>query len=569
MSNLGICRKLIYLFAIALLFAVNIQPVSAVGIDQNILEEIEENARNSVDEDAIRSSIDKNELEQSINEDELCAEINEDELLQTIDEEELRSRINEDEIESEYEAREAAMSEEEREPEDITSATFFLKQHPIDVIDIEVPVVGRTSPLDYIIDPDGLIYATDAAKYGGGVVEENAYLLFRNSDGDYLFSSRSDMLEVTNRSNVSAIVYVTARLEGESDIQITDKENLNNQRKPSIYFALIDNEGNEIPLDENGEAVIEIELNAAPEETYAYEWNEETQEYDYVKTMEIDESEFDTYRFGVVGACNSEGNWDKVTNMPTIQLEWSAEAVETDWDTIKTQKQTEDEIRLSIEEAKKEVIRKEKIEEYRDEELQKLIEDKLLELKAEKLDELFENEFERLKREAYERIREQLINEYLESTKGSDENSDPNEYMENSESSDSSQDDNSADSGEPDSYWNESDNQSSSGDSGSENFDSSEEASSEETSNSNDADTQSSSETVENQESSSDATEIVEENQETAPESEGSAIESQEPVNDSSDDFCEQSTSEEDVYNEAAPDSSGENVDETGDAISD
>lgn len=49
-----------------------------------------------------------------------------------------------------------------------------------DVVSVGIPVVpeGEKSPFDFILDPQGLIYETDAMRYGGGTVEEGATLLF-------------------------------------------------------------------------------------------------------------------------------------------------------------------------------------------------------------------------------------------------------------------------------------------------------------------------------------------------------------------------------------------------------
>lgn len=59
-----------------------------------------------------------------------------------------------------------------------------------DIVNVVLPTVtaGETSPLDFLLDPQGLLYETGAMRYGGGVVEEGATLLFRNSGGSYDFS---------------------------------------------------------------------------------------------------------------------------------------------------------------------------------------------------------------------------------------------------------------------------------------------------------------------------------------------------------------------------------------------
>ena len=68
----------------------------------------------------------------------------------------------------------------------VDTVTLPLEVYGKDVVSVALPAISEDgeSPFDFIIDPQGLIYATDAAKYGGGKVEEGATLLFRNHDGE-------------------------------------------------------------------------------------------------------------------------------------------------------------------------------------------------------------------------------------------------------------------------------------------------------------------------------------------------------------------------------------------------
>ena len=104
----------------------------------------------------------------------------------------------------------------------VDTVTLPLEVYGKDVVSVALPAISEDgeSPFDFIIDPQGLIYATDAAKYGGGKVEESATILFRNHDGEYDFSRRSDSLTVKNRSNVPVIVTITASVENLGDIEI-------------------------------------------------------------------------------------------------------------------------------------------------------------------------------------------------------------------------------------------------------------------------------------------------------------------------------------------------------------
>ena len=137
---------------------------------------------------------------------------------------------------------------------EIETVMLPLEVYGSDVISVALPAISEygDSPFDFIIDPQGLIYETDAAKYGGGRVEEGATLLFRNHEGDYDFSSRSDRLSVRNQSNVPAIVTITACVSDLGGVDVVDYPVFDDE-SCSIYLAIVDDEGNEQPVSENGE----------------------------------------------------------------------------------------------------------------------------------------------------------------------------------------------------------------------------------------------------------------------------------------------------------------------------
>ena len=87
------------------------------------------------------------------------------------------------------------------------------KSEAEDTVSIELPTIEEPSPFDFILDPQRLITETDGAKYGSSTFETGATLFFENVDGDYDFSSRSDMLTITNKGTVPVEVTVTAWLD--------------------------------------------------------------------------------------------------------------------------------------------------------------------------------------------------------------------------------------------------------------------------------------------------------------------------------------------------------------------
>ena len=196
-----------------------------------------------------------------------------------------------------------------------------------EIISVDLPTVGDESPFDFYIDPQGLLYETDGIKYGGGVVEEGAYLLFRNhNDGEYDFSRYSDRLSVTNRSTVPVIVKITAKISDIGDLRMDQDGVFDGEDDPAIYLAIVDDEGNERGLSEDGEVSVEIEMNQAPSEAYTYHYDESTDSYEYIYQSDEDIS-FDTYSFGLRGECNANADWRGTSACPRVMVTWSVDPV--------------------------------------------------------------------------------------------------------------------------------------------------------------------------------------------------------------------------------------------------
>ena len=364
-----------------------------------------EELRPLVDVDALREKIDVDALRESIDREKLKAEIDGSALLMGISEEELKQEFVERKQKGEFFAidEETIVLEDGREissfkiklPEqseqDQSEEEKSVQNHPVDVTNVQLPVIGEDSPFDFIIDPLGLIYLTDAARYGGGRVEEGATVIFRNSEGEYDFSHKSDVLKVVNRSNVPVKLVVTASISNPDAIALVGSKDDLSGDQPGIYMALEDEKGTETVITDDNDAVIETVLDAAPDETYAYEYNTETGNYEYHMADGAENTEFPSFGFGLTACCNTEANWNDVDARPIISVNWKFEPVLTDWDRLFAEQDAKEYaafklIKLNeLVDAKLEELLEEKAEELKEQELQRLIEDQLLILATEKL----------------------------------------------------------------------------------------------------------------------------------------------------------------------------------------
>lgn len=398
------------------------------GIDElsdSELGDIEDEALSEVDEGEIRGEIDVDDLYSQIDDDELLNEIDMDELEAQIDEDELLSQISDEDLEDELDRREAEEAEESGE--DVRTSKLEIDPHPIDVTNIRYPIIENDAAFDYIIDPQMLIYETDAIRYGGGKVEKDATLLFRNTEGKYDFSSKSDMFTVMNMGNVPAKFELVARVSNVKELTFEETENFTGE-DCDIYLALIDSEGNETPIGSDLEARVEVELDAAPENAYAYKWNDEKGTFDYSLTEEAENIAFDTYTFGLVGKCNGDGDWSRLKVFPKIKITWDAESILTDWDAVNAKKAQEEAERKSLRDAKIDSLRDEKLAELKAAALEELVDEKLSELREEKKDELFDEEFNRLFKEEYLRIRKNKIENYISNKREQESDDDDDTY---------------------------------------------------------------------------------------------------------------------------------------------
>lgn len=256
-----------------------------------------------IDEDEIWAQIDRDELRSFVDTNELGKLIDKEAILDSIDLNTIRSQVDEERIKIEVD-------------NDV---------HPADVINVQLPIIGNESPFDFLIDPDNLIYLTDAAKYGGGKVEEGANILFKNTQGDYAFSSKSDELVITNRSNIPVRLSIRAEVSNLGGTEFVGSRSELTGDTPSLFMALADKDGIRSVITEYGEATIDVVLEAAPDGTYDFKWNEDLEKYEYKVANE--EADFDSFSFYIIADCNKDGDWGSVYGNPIISVSWMTEPV--------------------------------------------------------------------------------------------------------------------------------------------------------------------------------------------------------------------------------------------------
>jgi hypothetical protein len=122
------------------------------------------------------------------------------------------------------------------------------------------------------------------------------------------------MLTITNQSTVPVDVTLIAKIDNLDSINMMQTSDFGESDACDLYLALVDDEGNEQPLSENGEVSITVRLD------------------------QLTDSEsgaiYDSYSFGLKGACNKDGDWSKLSCSPYISVTWNVEPVLSDAEDI-------------------------------------------------------------------------------------------------------------------------------------------------------------------------------------------------------------------------------------------
>ena len=161
----------------------------------------------------------------------------------------------------------------ENVPENITVP---VEKPETEIVSVVLPIVEDTNIFNFFIDPQNFLFRA-YADTPNVYVEEGANLLFvRRSDDNYYLGCESDKLKVINKSTVPVSVTVTARFEGVNGISLVEEDDFSGSTDCDMYLALVDDEGNEIPLSEDGDVSFDIEMDRAPMEAYPYEYDEAT-----------------------------------------------------------------------------------------------------------------------------------------------------------------------------------------------------------------------------------------------------------------------------------------------------
>lgn len=195
------------------------------------------------------------------------------------------------------------------------------------LLTVTLPAIPEGS-LDYIADPNGLIEATDEAKYAGYTFEGNGIFFLSDSENKkYTGKSAAQTLTNENAQDIDVTVKLEQKTAGSDVIEYSESATFAaDDTANKIYLAITDGAAsnpNEKALSANGAAVVKTTV-AGVKENYAPGYDPDTQKYQYT-LKESGLTDWNDCSFMLTGAINmKEGvKWGDDVTFPGIKVTWS------------------------------------------------------------------------------------------------------------------------------------------------------------------------------------------------------------------------------------------------------
>ncbi len=188
------------------------------------------------------------------------------------------------------------------------------------VLLVQLPTVsaeaGAVNPFTYTMDPEGLIAATEGAKNKDATFESGANVYFLSAPNTY--TKDSAKLKVVNKGTVDADVTVKAETAANTNVKMvtgtdgftaapTDDDN-----GAELYLGLLVDKKAAAAVQETGgsgtEASVTVGLKGN-DKNYEVKYDEASKAYSYAAKADIPETAWNSFEFGLTGACNPKGDY--------------------------------------------------------------------------------------------------------------------------------------------------------------------------------------------------------------------------------------------------------------------
>lgn len=178
-----------------------------------------------------------------------------------------------------------------------------------DVVAVTLPTDSNTTTFSYKMDPEGLIAATNNAKYSTETFEPGANVYFKSTAGTYTWAKDSDRLKVINKGTVDVDVTITAKTDSNANLTMsTTKTFESTDTAAKLYLGLQVANQTEAAIDTTdtaGKVSVGLKGNGDNYEITAVDGGG----YGYTAKAGVPDTAWNSFEFGLTGACNPYGDY--------------------------------------------------------------------------------------------------------------------------------------------------------------------------------------------------------------------------------------------------------------------
>lgn len=176
------------------------------------------------------------------------------------------------------------------------------------VLSVQLPTSPAATTFAYTMDPEGLIAATEGAKDKEASFETGATVYFLSAPKTY--TKDSAKLKVVNKGTVDADVTVKAETAVNANVTMATSDTFTGTNA-ELYMGLKVANKNAVAVKATGDATpasVVVGVKGAPD-NYEVKYDEATKKYSYVAKTGLNDTAWNSFEFGLTGACNPKGDY--------------------------------------------------------------------------------------------------------------------------------------------------------------------------------------------------------------------------------------------------------------------
>ena len=204
---------------------------------------------------------------------------------------------------------------------------------PYNTISVTLPT-DLAGIYDYIADPNGLIAATNATRYGGADFSGGTTGIFfetvkadagAGTAAKYTNKSKVETITNNNAQDLDITIKLEQKTAGSEVIEYSDTDTFEATDKANkIYLAVTDGaESNAKTAALGSSAAILTTTVAGVPDNYKEVWDGTAEKYAYELKAQDQLSAWNSCSYNLVGALNKHATWEDGVTFPEIKVTWS------------------------------------------------------------------------------------------------------------------------------------------------------------------------------------------------------------------------------------------------------